>query len=287
MTADQPEAVVLIDGERRGTAGQPITDVCHGDHTVDVRSPMGQFSQHVRVEFDREIRMQARLVPTYGVVNTLSRDGGAGVLVDRAAVIQALRTDGFKFVPVELLEAEVALLASATGEDLQRATDRLTQRLDTQGVATLARVAPDAASQDVELRLFAKGASKPDVLRFSLTNEASLKRAVASLDHQVRVVQPTIGIEVVDVMRLDGALVTKVDPDGPSARVIMPGDVIVGIGVASIANVTDLLGVLETIADATATRAAARQACIRHYCYRAPSKCRELVRQSTLQCHDH
>ena len=63
MTADQPGAVVLIDGERRGAAGQPITDVCHGEHAVDVRSPTGQFSQRVTVEFDKEVRDAGKAGP--------------------------------------------------------------------------------------------------------------------------------------------------------------------------------------------------------------------------------
>jgi PDZ domain/PEGA domain len=251
VTSDQPGAVVLIDGERRGTAGKPIADICHGDHSVDVRSPAGQSSQRVRVEFDKEVRLQARLIPTYGVVNAAGRDGRAGVQRDLDAVIQALRTNNFNLVPVELSEVDVASIASATGDDLRGVTDRLIQRFETQGIATLARVAPDAEGQDLELRLVARGSSKPDVLRFSLQNESSLRRVVASLDHQVPVVRPTIGIEAVDVMRVDGAVVTRVDPNGPSARTIVPGDVIVSIGGASIADVTGLMAALAMTTDGT------------------------------------
>jgi hypothetical protein len=252
VSADQPGATILIDGERRGVAGKPITDVCDGDHSVEVRSPTGQFSQRVRVEFDKATRLQARLVPTYGVVRTGERSGTAGAQADVPAVVQALQTDNLKLVPVDLAEKDVALLASATGEDLRRATDLLSQRLDTQGVATVARVAADAEGRDVELRVFARGSSKPDVLRFSLQG-SSVQRAVASLNPQVSVLRPTIGIDAVDVMRLEGAVVASVDPKGPSASVIVPGDVIVGIGVASIANVGDLIAALEKASDARVT----------------------------------
>jgi hypothetical protein len=54
-------------------------------------------------------------------------------------------------------------------------------------------------------------------------------------------------------MRLEGAVVASVDPKGPSASVIVPGDVIVGIGVASIANVGDLIAALEKASDARVT----------------------------------
>jgi hypothetical protein len=164
-------------------------------------------------------------------------------------VVQALQTDNLKLVPVDLAEKEVALLASATGEELRRATDLLSQRLDIQGVATVARVAADAEGRDLELRLFVRGSSKPDILRFSVQG-SSAQRAVASLNPQISVVRPTIGLDAVDVMRLEGAVVASVDPKGPSAGVIVPGDVIVGMGVASIGNVGDLIAALEKAPDA-------------------------------------
>jgi hypothetical protein len=249
VTADQPGAVVLIDGERRGVAGKPIAEICNGERSVDVRSPTGRFSQPVKVEFDKEFRLQAKLIPTYGVVT--AGDRRADVQGVFNAVIKAVRAENLNLVPVELAEADVAALSISKTDGLRALTDRLIQRLDTQGIATLARVSPDAEGQDLELALFARGSSKPDVLRFSLQNESSVRRAVARLGHQVPLVRPGIGIEVVDVMRGDGAVVTRVDPLGPSARAIMPGDVIVSVGGTSIADVTGLVAALEKTADAT------------------------------------
>ena len=251
VTADQSNAVVSIDGEQRGTAGKPIRDICQGDHSVDVRSPAGQFSQRVRVGLDEDVRVQARLIPTYGIVNAAVRNGSTRVQGDLAAVVKALRTSNFNLVPIELAEGDVVSLVSATGDGLRAATDRLLQRFDTQGIATLASVAPDSAGHDVELRLLARGSSQPDVLRFSLQNESSLKRAVATLDYQVPVVRPSIGIDAVDVIRVDGAVVTSVDPSGPSAKTTAPGDVIVSVGGASIADVTSLMAALAKTTDAT------------------------------------
>jgi hypothetical protein len=250
VTADQAGAVVLIDGERRGLAGKPIADVCHGDHSVEVRSLTGQFSERVRVEFDKEVRVQAKLVPTYSLIRVASVNGGSGAQGDLASVVQALRTDSLRFVPTELTDADRASLTSATGDNLRRAADGVIQRLDTQGIATVARVAADTEGRDVELRLLARGSSRPDVLRFSLQGP-SLQRALATLNTQVSVVKAAIGLDAVDVMRIEGAVVTSVDPNGPSAGRVVPGDVIVGLGVASVANVAALAGALERITDAT------------------------------------
>src|SRR5262245_40383829 len=114
VTADQANAVVSIDGDRRGTTGTPIRDVCRGDHSLDVRSPAGQFSQRVRVELDEEARVQARLIPTYGIANAAVQKGSPGVQGDLAAVVKAVRTNDFNLVPVELAEGDMASLVSAT-----------------------------------------------------------------------------------------------------------------------------------------------------------------------------
>jgi len=251
VTADQSNAVVSIDGERRGTAGTPIRDVCRGDHSVDVRAPAGQFSQRVRVELDDEARVEVKLIPTYGIVNAAVRNGSPGVQGDLAAVVKAVRTSDFNLVPIELAEKDIAALVSATGDGLRAATDRLLERFDTQGIATLAAVTPDSEGRDLELRLLARGSSKPDVLRFSLKNESSVRGVIATLEHQVAVVRPSIGVDAVDVMRLEGAVVTGVDPNGPSAKTIAPGDVIVGVGTTSIVDVTALMAALAKTTDAT------------------------------------
>jgi len=74
---------------------------------------------------------------------------------------------------------------------------------------------------------------------------------IATLEQQVAVVRPSIGIDAVDVMRLEGAVVTGVDPNGPSAKTIAPGDVIVGIGTNSIVDVATLVAALAKTTDAT------------------------------------
>ena len=251
VTADQSNAVVSIDGERRGTAGTPIRDVCRGDHSIDVRSPGGQFSQRVRVELDDEVRVQAKLIPTYGIVNAALQKGSPGAPGDLAAVVKAVRASDLNLVPIELAEGDLASLVSATDDSLRAATDRLLQRFDIQGIATLATVTPDSEGRDLELRLLARGSSKPDVLRFSLKNDTSVRGVIATLEQQVAVVRPSIGIDAVDVMRLEGAVVTGVDPNGPSAKTIAPGDVIVGIGTNSIVDVATLVAALAKTTDAT------------------------------------
>ena len=50
---------------------------------------------------------------------------------------------------------------------------------------------------------------------------------------------------------MEGAVVSAVDPNGPSNGLIAAGDVIVGVATSSISNVQDLVTVLSMTADAT------------------------------------
>lgn len=250
VAADQAAAIVLIDGQRRGTAGKPITDVCQGEHSLQVQTATGQFSQRVRVEVDKQVRVQANLIPTYGVAGAGRANDASGAPPNLAGVIETLPAKNVKFVRTELSDAELGSLTTLTGEDLRRAADGVIQRTDTQGIATVARVAPDAEGRDVELRLFVAGASKPDVLRFSL-QDRGLQQVTALIDAQVPVVTPSLGIDVVDIMRIDGAVVASVDPSGPAAGRVVPGDVIVGVGVSGVSNAASLTSVIEKASEPT------------------------------------
>jgi hypothetical protein len=243
VTADQPDAVLFIDGERRGPASQPVTDVCDGERAIDVRAPTGRFSQRVRVEFEKTTNVQATLLPTYALLPLAKPNGTAADRTDLTRTTEVLRTKSLRFIAVESATG-AAPLAATSEEAIRRAAETLAQELDTQGVATLSRVAPTAEGLDLELTLFARGSSRPDVVRWSLQSQASIQRAIDRLDAEVQVLLPSLGVGTVDVMRMEGAVVASVDANGPSKGSIAPGDVIVGIGVSSVASVHDLLTLL-------------------------------------------
>ncbi len=234
VLADQPDASVWIGGHHRGAAAQPIVDVCEGIHLVDVRGPAGRFTKQITIEYAKTMRIEAPLVPTFALIPP-----AAGAPIDgelSARLVNALRASR----GVRLIVPDAGELEASKGTDAAL----LTRRLDVQGVATAARIAPDADGHDVEVTWTASGASRADVTRLRLADTSSVERLVERFDATIPVSRTSIGVDAVDVLRVDGAVVSAVDPTGPANGVIKPGDVIVGIGPAAVAGVADLSAVL-------------------------------------------
>jgi len=245
VAADQPDAVVFIDGESRGKAGQPIKDVCSGEHAIDIRAPTGRFSQRVQIEFEKTATVKGTLLPTFALRSLPTQDAQGSDPKELARSIDILRTKNLRFVTVD---SPVA----AQGSTILKEANTLMQQFDTQGLAVLTRVPPGADGDDLELTLLARGSSRPDVLRWSARSQTSVQRVIDRLDLQIPVVRTSLGVDAVDVLRMEGAVVSAVDPTGPSNGLIAAGDVIVGVGTSSISTVQDLVTVLSTMADATA-----------------------------------
>jgi tetratricopeptide (TPR) repeat protein len=251
VTVDQPDAVVFVDGENRGKAGQPITNVCSGEHAVDIRAATGRFSQRVQIEFEKTATVKGTLLPTFALRFEPAQDAQGAYPTELARSIELLRTKNLRFMTVDSPAAARGSTVSTAG--LITEANTLMQQFDTQGIAVVRRVPPAADGDDLELTLLTRGSSRPDVLRWSARNQTSVQRVIDRLDLQIPVVRASLGVDAVDVMRLEGAVISAVDPAGPSNGLIAAGDVIVGVGTSSISTVQDLVNVLSTTADATAT----------------------------------
>jgi len=251
VAADQPDAVVFIDGESRGKAGQPITDICSGEHAIDIRAATGRFFQRVQIEFEKTATVKGTLLPTFALRYLPAQDAQGADPKEVARSIDLLRTKNLRLMTVD---SPVAARGSTVStEVLLTEANTLMQQFDTQGIAVVTRVPPAADGDDLELTLLARGSSRPDVLRWSARSQTSVQRVIDRLDLQIPVVRMSLGVDAVDVLRMEGAVVSAVDPTGPSNGLIAAGDVIVGVGTSSISTVQDLVTVLSTMADATAT----------------------------------
>ncbi len=86
VTADVAGADVYVDGTRRDVAPALIGDLIEGEHTIEVRKdPLPPFKQVVRVEGNRQTKVEARIqaqVPQVGALRVISTTPGAEVVVD-------------------------------------------------------------------------------------------------------------------------------------------------------------------------------------------------------------
>ena len=55
VTSNQPGTLVLIDGLQRGVAPMTISDVCEGQHLVELKSASGRYFQRVDARTGQKI----------------------------------------------------------------------------------------------------------------------------------------------------------------------------------------------------------------------------------------
>ena len=106
IEAPTRDAIVYVDGERRGAATEPVTNICAGPHVVEVRSPRGRFVDRREWRAGDSITLRAELRKAFVLIDTA---GGAGTL-DRALASQVEEavSDARRVMVFAPLEAELA-----------------------------------------------------------------------------------------------------------------------------------------------------------------------------------
>jgi tetratricopeptide (TPR) repeat protein len=258
IEGDQAETdtTIYVDGKPRGPAPAEITDVCAGPHVIEVRSPRGRFVDRREWRTGDSVTLKARVRPAFALV-TAQAAGGASSADVAAEVERALApADGaLIFVPPQKdlegalaqanapaewlsIDPESGAAALRARRDARRDIGRsLAERLEVQGIAT---VTTGKTPDEVALILLASGSAEPEVLRFSLADQASKDRALATLNTKFPpVVRPALEASVVDLAHQPGAAVVRSQGVAAAAGLSV-GDVIVGAGGSPVQTVADL-----------------------------------------------
>ena len=92
-------AVVVLDGEPRGSVPQQIDDICEGSHVVELRSPLGRYVERLNMRAGDKLNVQGVLKPAVALlaVTGLPKDtagptsGSSSSGVSRGEVDDGLR----------------------------------------------------------------------------------------------------------------------------------------------------------------------------------------------------
>jgi hypothetical protein len=97
----------------------------------------------------------------------------------------------------------------------------------------------------VVLSLLNAGSTAPDAIEVTLDSPGSIAAAVAQLDRRVTLAGTAIGLQVIDVADVPGALIIAVDPNGPAASATMGvADIIVQADGKPVADAAALAGIV-------------------------------------------
>jgi hypothetical protein len=244
VRANDPRAQVVVDGQARGTAPFNTTDLCDGEHTVELRSQSGRFFKRLQARTGDKLTIDGVLKPAFALLSAFGgQPGGADLrlaverLFDPSSAVtlfappseqvdQALRANQLQSGWLAF-DANKRPMGNST--DLVQSMRRdlglkLASTFGSQGVAAITVIDRNR----VVLSILAAGSNDPDVIEVSLDNADSVRRAISQLDRMPAFFRPTIGLVGVDVADVTGVVVGGVDPNGPSGKAgIKVGDLIV------------------------------------------------------------
>lgn len=246
VTSNQTGTLVLVDGLQRGVAPITITDVCEGEHLVELKSESGRYFQRINARTGAKIPIEGTLRPAFALV---SASGAAALNTDLRLTIEkqfqssqsvtlfapaaddAAKALGAEKLPQDWLAFDLnkrplgtaAEVATVMRRDLSA---RLSRQFGSQGIASVTVPSPISRNRLV-VTFLAAGSGEPDVLEVNLDNPDATAMAVGRLDRGLQFFKPSLGLTVVDVADLDGPVVVAVEPNGPGAKSgIQPGDVV-------------------------------------------------------------
>jgi len=234
VTADQAGAQVFVDGRDRGVAPTKVAELCEGEHLVELRTPFGADSRRVVIRAGNDLTVDGVLRPTFAIVSTSGAAATSSqdyrVIVQRAfagartvtllapAVDLADKALKANQLPMDWLATDAAgrpvgASAQIAGPSRKEVSARLSEAFKSQGVASVTAI--DASR--VVVSLLSAGSTAPDAIDVALDNPASIAAAIAQLDRRTSLSGTSIGLQVIDVADVAGALIVGIDPHGPAA----------------------------------------------------------------------
>ena len=246
VTSNQTGTLVLIDGLQRGVAPMTISDVCEGEHLVELKSESGRYFRRIDARTGAKIPIEGTLRPAFALV---SASGTAALNTDLRLTIEkqfqtsqtvtlfapsaedSAKALGAEKLPQDWLAYDLnkrplgtaAEVATVMRRDLSA---KLSRQFGSQGIASVTVPSP-ASRNRLVVTFLAAGSSEPDVLEVNLDSPDAAAMAVGRLDRGLQFFKPSLGLTVVDVADLEGPVVVAVDPNGPGAKSgIQPGDVV-------------------------------------------------------------
>jgi hypothetical protein len=257
-----PGAVIYVDGERRGAAGEPVADICEGPHVVEVRSPRGRFLDRREWRAGDNVVLQAELRRGFALIDAAD---GAGILDARSArQVEDAVNDAQRLMVFAPLDADLAAARNAAGQspadpglspaERRGLADAWTTRLDAQGVAWLL---PTAGGEGgLALHLLAAGSGTADVIPLDLSNLGSRAAVIRALGlTPPPVVRASLEASLVDLAGVEGAAVIRLVPGGTSDGAgLAVGDVVVGFDGSPVTAAADVGRALERLGSRGALR---------------------------------
>lgn len=268
VRANQPGAQVFVDGQARGMAPYVASDLCEGEHTVEVRTIAGRYFKRVLAHTGDNLEVSGTVKPALALVATMSA-GATTINADLRVILERVLEPAQSvtlFAPPldqvdQAIKAQqlpagwlafdgkgraIGVAADISAPMRQDLSAKLARTFDAQGIASV--TAPSALDHNrIVVSLLSAGSGHPDVLEVSLDSPESIRAALGRLDRTLSFFRPSIGLLTIDVADVSGAVVVGVDVNGPAAKAgVQVGDIVTRMNAQEIADVGTLAAQLAT-----------------------------------------
>ncbi|MBU22762.1 MAG: hypothetical protein CL476_06625 [Acidobacteria bacterium] len=257
-----PGAVLYVDGERRGAAGEPVADICEGPHVVEVRSPRGRFLDRREWRAGDHVVLQVELRRGFALID--AADGAEMLDARSARQVEDAVNDAQRLMVFAPLDADLRAARNAAGQspadpglspaERRGLADAWTTLLDAQGVAWLSPIVGGEGA--LALHLLAAGSGTSDVIPLDLSNLGSRAAVIRTLGlTPPPVVRASLEVSLVDLAGIEGAAVIRLVPGGSSDGAgLAVGDVVVGLDGSPVTAAADVGRALERLGSRGALR---------------------------------
>ena len=258
-------ASVFLDGERKGTSPLMIEAVCAGSHVVELRTDFGRYEESVALGSGDTITIQGAARPVIALLDVAGlpeglRGSDARLAIEKAfarsrrytllaptpeRVKQVLDVEALPpgWLSFDRWRRPLTSAATAlTGQGRQDVSARVAKALEAQAVAELTL---KPGGEGYYLALLAAGSREPDVFDVAFDQPSSLTAAIARLDRDVPLSQPSVGLTMADVADEPAPIVVGIDAESSAAKAgIVAGDAIISAGQEPVKDAESFLAIL-------------------------------------------
>jgi hypothetical protein len=242
ITANEPGAMVFINGEQKGPAPFSMTDLCEGAHLVEVRSRFGRDSRRLDARPGDKLVFEGVLKPAFAVLSASGESipdldmrvsveralqGSSSVRLIAPPADQSDKLLKSSQLPASWLAVDAEGRPAGAAMQMQRQTrgEASTKLADTLGVQGVAAVSVLDRSR-LMVSLMAAGMGTPDVVEIRLDRPDTIASAIDKLDRPIALSRPSLGLLGIDVAFVNGVVVAAVDANGPANGRVQVGDLI-------------------------------------------------------------
>lgn len=263
ITADDPQASILVDNNYIGPAPKQKLQVCSGKHIVKLKGPRGKFEKQIELKKDEVLTISAKLNPSItfvGIVgppDVLKQDIDA-LTSETAKQLSGLQNLNFvdnsggedrADLDAKLSEIVEGIHTNNPDKEREAKIQELCSKVESD--LLLVGYAPkERLQRTVEFMLLSNWSSMADIRRIQVFDAAQWKGFIDQLEYSEPVFAHRLGFNMIDTTTTAGPVVSQVVlKTFQDTQPINVGDIISAVNGKPVKTAADVAAILRDLKD--------------------------------------